>query len=411
MKVNITPSKIHGEVFAPPSKSYAHRIIISAFLSKKPCVIENIGASADVLATVGCIKSLGADVEISGNNLIIKGFKSVKKATLNCVESGSTLRFMLPVCAALGVNATFTGAKSLLSRPNEKLFFALNSHGANIVDFTVNGKIEAGDYEIDGSISSQYISGMLLALSYLDGKSTLKILGKKVSENYIDITLDVLKDFGVNIEKKGDIYYINGKNEVKNDKFTVEGDYSGAAFLFSLAAIGGSVTTFGLKENSKQGDSKILDVLSLFGAKVKVNNGITVSSDTLKGIEYDCENIPDLVQVLSVVAAYAEGKTVLKNVSRLVYKESDRIEAILKMLSAAKIKAEFDGNDLTIYGGKPVGATFYSGNDHRSTMSEAVLATFANGNSTLIDAEAINKSYPDFFKDYKLLGGKIDVEI
>ena len=411
MNVKIVPNALSGEIKAPASKSYAHRLIILSCLSGKSVTVKNVGDSDDVKATANCMKSLGADCNISDGDFIVRSFTPKKSARIDCGESGSTLRFLLPVCSALGIKTKVTGSKKLLSRPSEALINSLNERGAGIENFTVNGKISAGKFVIDGSVSSQYISGLLMSLSVLNGESEVVVKGERVSTNYIDITLEVMKDFGVSVIKTEDGYKVRGGLNAKAIYYN-EGDYSGAAFMLSAGAIFGRVSVSGLKSQTSQGDAEIIDVLKKFGADVNVEDErITVVKNRLKGIEVDCENIPDLAQIISVVAAFSEGKTVLKGISRLKYKESDRIAAITDMLTASKIKWACDGEKLEITGGKPKGGTFYSNNDHRTAMSCAILTAGAIGNSVIVGAESVKKSYPDFFKDYEKLGGKVDVII
>jgi len=305
------------------------------------------------------MKLLGADCILSEGDFHVKSFLPVKSAELDAFESGSTLRFILPVCAALGVKAKITGSKKLLSRPSLPLIESLNKVGAKITanekEITVDGKIDGDEITVDGSISSQYVSGLLLAMSYLSGERTLNVIGKPVSENYIDITLDVLKSLGVKVCKiEGGYKIIGGTYSTKEIYFT-EGDYSGAAFMLSSAAIDGEITVKGLKIPSKQGDSSIIDVLKKFGANVSVkDNEITVKSAPLKGITLSCENIPDLAQIISVVAAFSKGETVIRGIDRLKYKESDRLKAITDMLDVSGIENKTDGESLVIYGGNPI---------------------------------------------------------
>lgn len=411
MRVKIVPSVLSGEIKAPPSKSYAHRFMILACLSNKTVRINNVGSSQDVLATAKCLRCLGADCDIIGGDFIVRSFTPKDSAVLDCGESGSTLRFMLPIAAALGVRATFIGSAKLLSRPSEPLIKALNSVGANVRDFIVSGKINKNNITIDGSVSSQYVSGLMMSLSVLKGQSRLNIVGDRVSENYVDITVKVMKDFGVNVEKTDTGYLIdNGFNDVK-EEYTVEGDYSGAAFYLCAGALGGKVRVSGLNTYSSQGDAKIIEILKAFGADViNEKDGFNVSHNTLHGINIDCENVPDLAQIISVVAAFSKGKSVLSGISRLKYKESDRIKAITDMLTSARIKWELS-DALTVYGGMPNGGKFDSKNDHRTAMSCAVLAAYAKGNSLIEGAEAVKKSYPNFYKDFISLGGKVNVDI
>lgn len=413
MQVKITPSALNGKICAPPSKSYAHRTIIAACLANKRCEIENAGNSDDVKATVRCMRALGADIRSDGQKITVESFCKKEKAVLDCGESGSTLRFLLPVASALGVKAKFTGSGKLLSRPSEKLIDSLNGNGADITDFCVNGKLNGGEIVIDGSISSQYVTGLLLSLPLLKEGSKITVTGESSSRPYIDITLDVLKSFGIDIIEKDKTFSIgDGKEYLPQEVIKTEGDYSGAAFMLAAGALGKGVTVTWLNEKSIQGDREILTVLSKFGASVKAEKeGITVKKDKLCGIVYDCKNIPDLVQIIATVAAFCRGKTVLNGVERLIYKESDRLQAVLNTLRAAGIESETDGKKLVIYGGKPHGGIFDSGADHRTAMSAAILACFAEGESVINGAEAVNKSYTIFYEDLKKLGGKIDGDI
>ena len=413
MNARITPSTISGEIVAPPSKSYAHRILIASYLSGQKVSVHNVGNSSDVLATLGALQALGAQVEVGNGSVTIEKKNLPNAATLDCNESGSTLRFLLPIAAALGVNATFTGRGRLLSRPISELTQSLNDNGADIVGFTVNGKLRAGRFTIPANVSSQYITGLLFALPLLDGDSQIVFVGEPVSQGYLDVTLDVLKQFGIQIERTDYGYFVKGNQryEATADP-VVEGDYSGAAFMLSLGAICGSVTVKGLNALSMQGDAQITQVLQKFGAKVTVSGDtVRVEKRQLNAIELDCENIPDLVQVIAVVACYANGVTVLKNVSRLRLKESDRVQAIIDQLHAAGVHCKCDDGCLFVYGKEPHAATFSGGNDHRTVMSATVLALGAHGQSEIVGAQPFTKSYPDFYKDISKLGGQVHVDV
>ena len=314
--------------------------------------------------------------------------------------------------AALGVKAEFTGAKRLLERPISELVNTLNSNGQVVSGLTVNGKLKSGVYKVDGGISSQYITGLLLALSYLNGESEIIIDGELVSQPYVDITLSVLKDFGVVVNKTESGYKITGGYNPTKKQFIVEGDWSGASFTLSAGAIGGEVSVSGLNLSSAQGDKKIIEILRDFGAEIIFfENLVKVKSKKLSGITVDMEDVPDLVQIVSVVASYASGITVINGVDRLRLKESDRIKAVLDSLTAMGIKAEYQNNSIIIEGGKPKGGTILGGNDHRTVMSGVVMAGSALTDSVIIGGEAITKSYPDFIKDYKSLGGEIYVDV
>ncbi|MBO7368875.1 MAG: 3-phosphoshikimate 1-carboxyvinyltransferase [Clostridia bacterium] len=413
MKLLITPEKLCGEIAAPPSKSAAHRLIIASFLSGERTRVSGAGASEDVLATLGALSALGLEWQnVCGDYFLSR--KPIKSgATAYCKESGSTLRFLLPIAAALGASVTFTGEEGLLKRPINGLIEPLNRNGAQIEGLMVKGKLKSGDYIVDASISSQYITGLLFALPLLDGDSRIIFKNGAVSKGYIDITIAVLNLFGVRAEKTEYGYFINGGQKYVSPKtVNVEGDYSGAAFFLAAGAIGDCVKVGGLDRKSLQGDSAILSVLKDFGAEVDVEeNSANVRKNILKGIEVDIDPIPDLAQNIAVVAAFAEGKSVLKNVGRLKIKESDRVKAIIDMLKVAGIDCHVEGNDLVIIGGKPHGGVFEGGNDHRTVMSSAILACFSGGASTVSGAEAVNKSYPDFIKDLIKLGGRADVGI
>ena len=410
--LKVKPSSIVGEITAPPSKSFAHRILISAFLSGSEITVKNVGKSVDASVTLNALKTLGATVLESEDKVTIKKSSlPTEKVIIDCKESGSSLRFLLPVVSALGLNAEFTGAKRLLERPIKELVDALNINGANIDGLTVNGKLKSGVYTVDGGISSQYITGLLLALSCVDGESEIIIDGTLVSEPYVDITLAVLSEFGVWFKKTERGYKIRGGYSPKKHQFVVEGDWSGASFTLALGAIGSQVAVKGLNANSVQGDRKIVDILKSFGASVEISEyAVTVKGGNLKGITVDMEDVPDLVQIVSVIASYASGKTTLVGVDRLRLKESDRIKAVIDSLSAVGIKVEYCNNSIIIYGGSPNGSVIDGGNDHRTVMSAVVMATFAKAESLVLGGNAINKSYPEFIKDYQKLGGIIDVD-
>ena len=413
MDIKITPSNLAGSVVAPPSKSYAHRYIIASYLSNSEGFIENVQPSKDILATLSVLKNIGLDYEFINNGVYIKRATIKNNPILDCNESGSTLRFMLPILSALDIPCEFTGSKRLLERPIDDLVDCLNENGANIDSFKVQGKLKSGTYNINGSVSSQFITGLLFALPILNGDSNIVIQGDIVSEDYINITLDVLEKFNITIKKTENGYFVKGNQKyIMPNKMLVEGDYSNSAFLLAMGVLGDGVSVLNLNKNSKQGDSKIIKILKEFGGNVKeLKSGYFVSKGKLKGICLDCENTPDIVQIISVVSAYAEGKTILKNVSRLEIKESDRVQGIINNLKNSGIKAEYNNGDLTIYGGNVKGATFSGDNDHRTVMSSVVLASFASGCSKIKGVEAIQKSYPTFFEDYKLLGGKINGDI
>ena len=393
MIVKVENSFLKGEISAIPSKSYAHRIAICNFLAgEKPISDSGDFTSNDISVTENCLMAL-------------KGGES----TLDCGESGSTLRFLLPLCSALGGKYKFIGHGKLMQRPNEELFSVMAEHGVDAQKneyIETDGKLTAGEYKIRGDISSQYVSGLLMALPTLNGDSKITLTTPLVSAPYVDITLEVLEKYGVKIERLNDGFFIKG-NQRYSGKVFPEGDWSNASFFLVGGAINGDIVVNGLNILSAQGDKYIIDILKMANAQIKVEKDkIFVKKSHLKAFTYSAEDCPDLVPITAVLAAYADGVSVIKNIERLKIKESDRIESTIAMLSAFGIKAESDGHQLVIYGGKATSGKADSFNDHRLAMSTAILALGTEGVSAIMGANAINKSYPTFFEDYNKLGGK-----
>ncbi len=400
-------------VTAPPSKSAVHRALITAAFADKPTSLTLPStACEDIDATVRCLVALGVKITTDNGTLTVKPVARrdvIKGATLDCGESGSTLRFLLPVCAAIGANATFLRRGRLPERPLSLLVEELEAHGFHAREdgaylHTVGG-IAAGDYKIAANISSQYVTGLLLALSLLDAPSTLTLTGKVESAPYIKMTEDTLGAFGAAPEIHENTYRLGGytENPLRSPlTLTPEGDFSGAAFPMALGAIGTHpVTVTGLSLTSAQGDRAILHLLARFGADIAYHgNEITVSPRPLSGIDIDATDIPDLVPVLAVVGAAASGQTRITGASRLRLKESDRIASTAAFLKAlgADITEQDDG--FLIRGGKPLhGGTIDVCGDHRIAMSAAVASLLTSEAVVIPDAECTNKSYPTFFDD------------
>lgn len=396
MKVKILPSKTSGEVSAPPSKSFAHRYLIGSVLSCGKCVIKNIADSDDISATLSCIEQLGGSVTKDGNivTVIPTNEKQIENAVFDCKESGSTLRFFIPVVLATGAkNCTFLGSERLLARgikEYEKLFensdVKIKSDEKSI---EVNGTLSAGNYEISGEVSSQYTTGMLFALSVLDGKSTLKITGNAESRAYVDMTIKVLKDFGADItETEKNFFEINGKGRLSPGEFTVEGDWSNAAFLIALSRLVGTISVSGLNENSVQGD-----------------RFLSVAFDALDGenAEIDLKDCPDLAPILFSYAAYKNGGKFI-NTRRLRVKESDRANVMAEELKkfGANVKVYENSVEIERTQLKPPIVPLCGHNDHRIVMALSVLAAVLG--AEIDGAEAVNKSYPDFFRVIKKAG-------
>ena len=394
MNIKVEKSKTSGVVKAIASKSFAHRILICDFLAGNNLRKEFNGfCSKDILATYNCLSD-------------IKGGKRV----LNCDESGSTLRFLLPLCASLGGEFTFTGRGRLLARPNTEL---LNSLAKNGISFEENkdnikiwGKLNAGEIEIRGDISSQYVSGLIMALANLENDSKIILTSPLASKPYVDITLSVLDSYGIKVESTDYGYFIKGGQKFSGS-LDAEGDWSNMAFYLVLGAINGGIMVKGLNLQSVQGDKKILDILKSANADIKIEKEkITVNKSGLRGFVMDANDCPDLVPICAVLGALSSGKTIINNIERLRLKESDRVFSTIETLKSFGIKAEEKDGSMIIFGGDIKGGVVSSFNDHRIVMASAVLASVADGTSQIIDAGAVNKSYPTFFDDFSSIGGK-----
>ena len=404
MIAKVSPFNSDISVVAPPSKSYAHRLMIASALGSGKTVIKNVGTSDDVSATANCLSALGAKVEISSGNAEIVGIFGAEKtnsAVLNCGESGSTLRFLMPITSALGVKAEFTGKGKLLSRPNEILFDLLKRHGVTSDGYKLEGKLTSGVFEVDASVSSQYITGLLFALPLLDGDSEIILSGEVVSADYINITFEVLKLSGIKYNLDGRKITVYGNQKYTMPKEVVsEGDWSGASFLLSLGVISGKAEVKGLNINSAQGDKKILEIVKSAGGKVELGESVITYKSDLKGFKVNLENCPDLAPITCVLASYAKGISEISGLKRLKIKESDRLKAISDMLKEAKVKYTATDEKIIIYGtGEVFGGKFDGYKDHRIVMSATVLGSSAKGLSEVTDAESVAKSYPDFFED------------
>lgn len=401
MKAIIQPSPLCGEVAAPASKSMAHRALICAAFADKPTDILCSTTSVDIDATAECLRQLGAHITRTENGFFVNPIaKPNENAVLNCHESGSTLRFMLPVAASVGKVFSLYGEGRLPQRPISELCNALTAHGCSIsgekLPLTVCGKLTAGDYTIDGSVSSQFISGLLLALPQTRAESTVTILGDIQSKPYIQMTLDVLSAFGIKtdfVDNKITVFENNGY--ISPGKYTVEGDWSNGAFFICADAIqGNNVKCLNLTDTSTQGDKAVTEIIKNFG----------------KTEEFDVGNIPDLVPVLAVTACFTSGKTVFANAARLKIKESDRLVSTAKLINDLGGNAVADDDSLTVYGtGKLKGGTVDSFNDHRIVMAAAIAASACENETVINGCEAVNKSYPTFFEEYKKLGGKVNL--
>lgn len=417
MKIRICPSNTGGKIKSIASKSAAHRLLICAAFADGETTVRCDEVNEDILATAECLRALGATVERKEKSFCVTPVKELRKnAILNCNESGSTLRFLLPVACMLGADATFLMAGRLPSRPLSPLWEILEESGIAFEwvskdMLSCRGRVDENEFSISGSVSSQFISGLLFALAICGRAGRIKITDKLESEPYIEMTANALRRFGVGVEKTADGYSVDGARLASCGEAVTEGDWSNAAFPLAMGAIGeGAVTVTGLDIRSTQGDRKIIDVLSKFGAKTDVGeNEITVSRGKLCGIRIDASQIPDLVPVLATVASVAEGQTVIYNASRLRIKESDRLMSVSEMLTSlgADISETEDGLIINGKQGLSGGITKSYG-DHRIAMSAAVASVVCKGEVIIDNAEAVAKSYPGFWTDAVKLGIKAE---
>lgn len=454
MDIKVWPGKLTGEVKAPPSKSMAHRALICAALAEGKSVIRGISGSKDMEATIGCMESLGADIRRidDGRNVEITGIGgrtpsgtdsgnnavSDELPVLDCIESGSTLRFILPIAAALGTHCSFTGRGKLPERPMtplademKKKGIEFSPDGRDSLPFTIKGKMQPGVYEIPGNISSQYISGLIFSLPLLEGDSEIHIIGNLESASYIALTLQMVRDFGIIIEETEYGFRVPGGQAYKACDTEVEGDYSNAAFWLVAAACGSDLKVTGLRADSAQGDRKAAAILESAGAVVtcgdisysalqeKVAEGkggyekicsFEVDGSDMGENDVDSRDIPDIVPILSVAAVKADGRTRFLDAGRLRIKESDRLAAMADCLGKLGASVDEGEDSLTVTGGRLKGGCEVSGyNDHRIVMSMAVAALICDEPVIIKGAEAVAKSYPDFFDEYRRLGGRADV--
>ena len=365
---------------------------------------------------MNCLKALGAQFQIDGEYVTV--FPMDKNINDECVldagESGSTLRFMIPFAAALGRKCTFVGAQRLGERPLKPLLDQLRNHGitaehseGSFLPCKIEGKLTGGEFTLPGDVSSQFFTGLLLALG-LVGSGEVKAIGKIESAPYINITADIQKQFGINIIKKEQGFEVKPSTYTSPEEFTVEGDWSNGAFWLVAGALGGDIEVTNLRRNSFQGDSCVFDILKEMGADIREKNGsIIVKKSKLHAIDIDCSDIPDIVPILCVAAACADGVTNFRNIQRLRAKESDRVETTAALIRNLGGKIEFDETTIKVTGTSLAGGVIDSFNDHRIAMSGAIASMVCKGDVEITTAEAVAKSYPDFYEKFTMLGGKI----
>ena len=395
MDITISPRRLRGDLTVIPSKSQAHRLLICAAFSDKPTLLQCAETNRDIEATADCLTALGAKIIRTDSGYTVFPVKAVpEQAELHCRESGSTLRFLLPVAGALGVDALFTMEGRLPQRPLSPLWEEMERMGCTLTRPTSDtirctGKLRPGAYRIDGGISSQYITGLLLALSLLGSGSQLEITGKAESRPYIEMTKAAISLFG------GDPDHLGEKRFHSPGAVSVEGDWSNGAFFLAANELGSCLNLHGLDPDSPQGDRAVLGILPL------LRNGAPRVS---------AADIPDLVPILSVAAASNHG-AVFTDIRRLRMKESDRVASVMAMLKSLGGRAEADDNTLTVFPSGFTGGVVDSFNDHRIAMSAAIAATVCTGPVTVLGAECVSKSYPGFWEEYRRLGGNYEQHV
>ena len=394
MDITIYPKKLSGTVTAIPSKSQAHRLLICAAFSDNETALYCPATNQDIEATANCLRALGAEIKRTETGYAVKPVRQFpNEAVLNCNESGSTLRFMLPIAGALGVDAVFEMSGRLPKRPLSPLWEEMERCGCTLTrptETTIRcaGKLKPGDYTIDGSVSSQFVTGLLFAMALMNGNSTLHITGKLESKPYIEMTRCALSAFGVNAsgnEICGSFPFTSPGN------ISVEGDWSNGAFFLAAKALGSDITVRGLNENSPQGDRASAEILKTIESISKI----------------DAADIPDLVPILAVTAGAKNGVT-FDNIARLRLKESDRVATVATMLKNLGAIASTTENELTVKPAPYHSCTIDAAGDHRIAMAAAIAATVADGPVTILGAHCVEKSYPSFWEEYKRLGGSYE---
>ena len=395
MDITVTPGKLSGTIHAIPSKSQAHRILICAAFADKPTTILCSQTNDDIEATADCLRSLGAHISRTADGYAVSPIVTIpNQATLNCRESGSTLRFFLPIAGALGIDTTFEMHGRLPNRPLSPLWEEMERMGCRLTRPTGNtircqGKLNPGTYRINGSVSSQYITGLLFAATLMHGITQIEINGTLESKPYVRMTQEALLLFGI----ESDNYLIDGSASlISPGRFAVEGDWSNGAFFLAAQITGSPVLVKGLTNESVQGDSVCAQIMN----KLQQEQLIIDSMD-----------IPDLVPILAIVAAANKG-AIFENIARLRLKESDRIESTLDMLHALGAEAWSEQNTMHVHPALFHGCTIDSMNDHRIAMSAAIAATIASGPVKIIGADCVKKSYPSFWDEFRRLGGNYE---
>lgn len=426
MKVKIKPKKLGGTIPIPPSKSYSHRAIIAAALAtsnkdKEVSRIDNLKYSVDITTTTEIMENWGANIEIGEDFEIIKGNSGIvnpKDEYTQCNESGSTIRFLIPIGLSNNNKIVFDGKGKLVERPLDSYYKIFDEQGIKYsnnngwLPLNVDGQLKPGKYEIEGNISSQYITGLLYALPLLNGDSELKINKTLESKGYIDLTLEILEMSGIKVENNNyKSFFIKGNQKYNPFDYVIEGDYSQVAFWIVAGILGSEIKCLHVKKDSLQGDREIIEIVQRMGANVEIfDDYIIVKPSQTYGTVIDISQCPDIGPILTVLAALSKGETKIINAERLRIKESDRITSIKTELNKLGANVEEVGDSLVINGVERLtGSTELSAwNDHRIAMSLAIASIKCDGEIVIDEAESVKKSYPHFWEDFKKMGGDVE---
>lgn len=414
MERHIDPSALKGSIKAPASKSMTQRAIAAALLADGQSIIHNPSYCDDSLAAMSIAVGLGAKIEPQVNEMKITGSAILKEPKLNCGESGLAIRMFAPIAALYPVEITMVGANSLKRRPMFMIEDALKQLGVKctssdgFLPLTIKGPISGGKCDIDGSVSSQLLTGLLMALPLASSDSEITVKNLK-SKPYIDMTIQILKSFGIRIEQSDyKVFRIPGQQKYVPSIYTVEGDWSGGAFLLVAAAINGDLTLNGLRTDSKQSDMAVIDALRIAGAAIKTDeDSVHISKSKLKAFQFNATESPDLFPPLAALASYCKGTSIIQGVSRLVFKESNRALTLKEEFEKLNIRIEIDGDFMHITGGQALGGKVESHDDHRIAMALAVTALGAAERVYIRDSQCVAKSYPCFFDDLRSLGAMV----
>ncbi|MCL1865632.1 MAG: 3-phosphoshikimate 1-carboxyvinyltransferase [Spirochaetes bacterium] len=415
MKKYVYPSKIDGTIQATASKSFMQRVIAGALLADGESLIANPTFCEDSISALSVAEGLGASIMRNSDVVIIKGGVNLRSDMLNCGESGLCIRMFTPIAALTGKRVVLTGRGSLTKRPVSRIEDGLLSLGVSVksngglLPIEISSMLKGGYAEIDGSLSSQFLTGLLMALPAAEKDSVIKVKNL-TSRKYIDMTIEVLKDFAVDIENREyEEFIIKGGQSYKPAKIEIEGDWSGAAFILCAGAIAGNVTIRGLNMSSSQGDREIITALKQCGANVNIGKDfVEVSKENLNGFEFNADDCPDLIPPLAVLAIHCKGESVINGADRLKDKESNRGDAIKSEFEKLGGVVRIDNNRMIIKGSDIAGGEVNSHGDHRIAMACAIASLNGFGRVAIEDAECVNKSYNNFFNNLLKLGVKVE---